>query len=127
MVHVYVDDGDVLMPAHRVRYEDEVGPIPEGMVLDHYMMPGGCSTSCCNPEHVRPITNRSNILRGCSPSAKNARKSHCIHGHPLSGDNLMVGQGRGGLPRRYCRICHRARSTKSRARAKKQLAVVAGW
>lgn len=87
---------------HRVRYEEEVGPIPDGLVLDHYICdngPGGC----CNPHHCRPATTRENTLRGVGPAAQNARKTHCMHGHELAGDNLYITK-RG---RRDCRACHR--------------------
>lgn len=45
---------------HRYRYEREVGPIPEGLVLDHF----ACDNpACCNPAHVRPVTHWENTLR----------------------------------------------------------------
>lgn len=70
---------------HRVRYELEVGPIPHGMVLDHFV----CDNPiCCNPAHVRPVTVRENTLRGRGITATLAAKTHCKKGHPLSGDNL---------------------------------------
>lgn len=50
-----------MLRAHRARYEREVGPIPEGLVLDHF----ACDNRlCCNPAHVRPVTVRENVLRG---------------------------------------------------------------
>ncbi len=90
---------------HRVRYEREVGPIPEGMHLDHFACdngPGGC----CNPAHVRPVTNRENVLRGRGLTAVHAAKTHCLRGHPFSGDNLYVTPRSG---RRQCRACQRLR------------------
>jgi hypothetical protein len=46
--------------AHRAVYEELVGPIPAGEVLDHL-----CRwRRCCNPGHVEPVTVRENILRG---------------------------------------------------------------
>ncbi len=74
---------------HRLRYEDEVGPIPEGMVLDHFACDNG-GGGCCNPRHVRPVSHRENALRSDSIAALAAAKTHCSRGHALSGDNLYI-------------------------------------
>lgn len=72
--------------AHRWSYEYHVGPIPEGLHLDHLCR----NRACVNPEHLQPVTVRENLLRGEGPSAVNAEKTHCPKGHPYSGDNLYV-------------------------------------
>ena len=60
--------------AHRWAWEQINGSIPEGMVLDHFV----CSNpSCVNPRHLRPVTQRENILRGESPSPHYASRSSC--------------------------------------------------
>jgi hypothetical protein len=89
-------------PAHRVAYEMLVGPIPEGLDLDHLCR----NRVCVNPAHLEPVTNHENILRGTGPTAINARKTHCKRGHPLNGDNLVALRNSN---ERKCRICHRAR------------------
>lgn len=49
------DAGKALV--HRLVYELEVGPIPEGLILDHI-----CRTRlCCNPDHLQPVTNSHNL------------------------------------------------------------------
>jgi hypothetical protein len=66
-------------PAHRIAYELLVGSIPDGLTIDHL-----CRVRLCvNPAHLEPVTMRENILRGESPTAKNARKTTCDQGHPL--------------------------------------------
>ncbi len=86
---------------HRVAYEIVKGPIPIGMTLDHK-----CRVrSCWNPEHLEPVTNRVNILRGISFSAINYRKTHCNHGHEFSVENTYL-WGRS----RICRACVNRRS-----------------
>lgn len=46
--------------SHRVTYELLVGPIADGLVLDHLCK----NRACCNPEHLEPVTIRENTLRG---------------------------------------------------------------
>lgn len=70
--------------AHRWAWEAVNGPVPVGLVLDHYRYPGGCiGPSCAHPEHTRPVTIRENVLRGNGPPARNARKTACPRGHPF--------------------------------------------
>lgn len=54
--------------AHRIAYEWSVGPIPEGMDLDHR-----CSTrSCVNPSHLRPVTRKQNMEHMQGPPITNS-------------------------------------------------------
>lgn len=55
-----VGHGGKMLMAHRVAYELLVGPIPEGLFLDHL-----CRTPLCvNPAHLEPVTCRENMRRG---------------------------------------------------------------
>lgn len=84
--------------AARWIYEQMVGPIPDGLVLDHYV----CNNPrCVNPNHLRPCTQKKNVLRGFSPPAKNAKKTHCPQGHPYSEENTRLDKYGG----RHCKIC----------------------
>jgi hypothetical protein len=91
------------VPAHRFAYERKYGPVPHGLVLDHY----ACDTpACCNPDHVRPVTNTENVLRSAICLwAINARKTHCPRGHEFTSENTWSHKGR-----RHCRACKRAQS-----------------
>ena len=102
--------------AHRVSYEFFVGLIPEGLQIDHLCR----NRACVNIEHLEIVTHRENCLRGTSPLAVNARRTHCVHGHPLSGKNLAIGY-RGD---RICKACHRRRQTanqRNRRRREREL------
>lgn len=88
--------------AHRVMYERHIGPIPDGLVLDHFV----CDTKpCCNPHHVKPVTSRDNTLRGDTLAARQLAQTHCLRGHPLVTGNLRKAKGE---PRkRRCLTCKR--------------------
>ena len=99
--------------AHRFAYEYFVGPIPDGLELDHL-----CRVrNCVNPAHLEAVTHAENIRRGESPLAINAAKTHCLKGHPLDAENTY--RWRGG---RHCRICVRARVRAYRARKRAKAA-----
>ena len=89
--------------AHRVAYETWIGPIPRGLTLDHI-----CRVrNCVNPDHLEPVTNRENFLRGDNLMSKFARATFCRHGHEFTGDNTYdtpLG--------RKCRTCTIDRATK---------------
>lgn len=105
--------------AHRVIYEMEAGPIPEGMTLDHVKERGCVSTSCVNPTHLEPVTMAENNRRGGSPWALNARKTHCPQGHEYTAENTYLAPGsKSGQFSRACRACHRLRRQVAQNRAK---------
>lgn len=89
--------------AHRRAFELFCDDAIEGMVIDHVCRNG----LCVNPAHLEAVTNRENILRGEGACAQNARKTHCLRGHPLRGANLRMRRGR-----RICVECDRARQRK---------------
>lgn len=93
---------DQMVAAHRYAYSLLRGPIPLGMVIDHLCR----NPSCVNPEHLEVVTNKENILRGIGPSAENAKKQVCKHGHPFTSGNTYVHVHR-GKRKRLCRICRR--------------------
>ena len=90
-------DGLQVRLAHRVAWSLHYGTqVPEGMTIDH-----SCHTrSCCNPAHLRVMTNVENAtdnLQGC--------KVQCPAGHPYDATNTYVDP----KGHRRCRQCARDR------------------
>lgn len=93
--------------AHRLTWEMMNGAIPTDKQIDHL-----CRVrSCVNPAHMEVVTCRENVLRGIGHTAVNARRTHCIVGHPFDEENTRPHKGRW----RVCRACHLARWHKQKA------------
>ena len=84
--------------AHRVFYEDFVGPIPDGLELDHLCR----NPDCVNPAHLEPVTHRENMRRAI-------QKSACVRGHPYN--DVYIRRDNGA---RMCRACARERYAERR-------------
>lgn len=93
--------------AHRIAYTLLMGPIPDGLQLDHLCRNRGC----VNPEHVEPVTLRENVLRGYGTTALHRRKTHCARGHEFTPENTRP--HRGG---RRCLQCQLIGNREARAR-----------
>lgn len=88
--------------AHRVTYTLLVGPIADGMEIDHLCK----NKPCCNPAHLEAVTRSENIRRGTQwewRAAFELAKTHCPARHPYDAANTYF------TPRghRQCRICKR--------------------
>lgn len=83
--------GGKVYKLHILAYKHFIGPIPDGLELDHKCR----IRHCWNPQHVEPVTHKVNMERG-----ERAMKTHCRHGHPYDEKNTQLFQGR-----RYCRTC----------------------
>lgn len=91
--------------AHRVAWEVWVGPIPDGLCLDHLCR----NRLCLNPLHLEVVTIHENTRRGLSPSAIAAREDLCKNGHILSETRYVDPSGR----KHGCGICRNEASKKA--------------
>lgn len=101
--------------AHRAAYQFLVGPVPEGLELDHLCRTPACVKAVADehgPAHLEAVTKSQNIRRGLGPQIlgdRNRLKTHCPQGHPYAGDNLYVYDGKTHRSR-MCRACMAAHS-----------------
>lgn len=82
------NDGRRNVGAHRYSYETLVGPIPEGLELDHLCR----NRLCVRPDHLEAVDHRTNVLRSDNPAAKASRRTACPKGHPY--DRIELGRFR---------------------------------
>lgn len=87
-----INVGGKTQKAHRVAYQEFIGPIPDESELDHLCR----RRPCVNPEHLDPVDHQTNMSRGHFGSL-----THCPAGHEYAGDNLYLPPSGG----RECRIC----------------------
>ena len=100
-----VENRDYL--AHRLIYETCIGPIPEGLEIDHECR----NTLCVNPSHLRVATRLQNMLNSSHSIATFITRNHCSAGHEYTPGNTYM---RGNT--RSCRTCHARRERERRAR-----------
>lgn len=89
--------------AHRLSYELHVGPIPEGLTVDHLCF----NPPCVRPDHLRLLTNSEN-----AKNQRDAYKTHCKRGHEYTPENTRIKTGGNG--KRDCKTCHRDRERLAR-------------
>jgi hypothetical protein len=110
---------------HRYAYELLVGPIPDGLTIDHLCSNAGC----VNPEHMEPVSASENTRRAAlrrpkkepAPKKPDGRKTrvwpvltHCPHGHEFTQANTKLQEGT-KVCRKCCALRQRAYTARKRA------------
>jgi hypothetical protein len=105
--------GRVRVYAHRWSYEEVVGPIPDGLELDHLCR----NPRCVNPAHLEPVTHAENHRRrrGFRTGPYNVGDA-CRHGHPRNAENTGIN----AYGYRFCRPCARAKTARYAQKRRQQ-------
>ncbi len=104
-------DGERLVYAHRWAYEDDFGPIPDGLEIDHLCR----VSSCVNPKHLEAVTHQENMQRSPVMGRGQSAKTHCKRGHEYTEENTYYTPREGW---RQCRECKKIVGRVSRMRAR---------
>lgn len=100
ITHIFENNKSNTTRAHRLVYTLLVEDIPNGLVIDHICE----NPPCVNPEHLEVVTVRENTMRGTAVASINARKTHCLLGHPFDEHNTRYYKNQ-----RVCRKCSAAK------------------
>ena len=99
---------------HRVVWTILVGPIPDGMTIDHVAERGCKSKACANIEHMELVTSEVNTSRSAGNKGRGSHeraKTHCPQGHPYDDENTYWYRGQ-----RQCKICRAFHNTNRKKR-----------
>lgn len=96
--------------AYKWAWEQEHGPVPEGLELDHLCR----RRHCVRPSHLEAVDRWTNLARGEGAAKTRERgrlRTACSKGHPYPSDVRREADGR-----RVCRVCQREATARYAAR-----------
>lgn len=100
--------------AHQIIWEMLVGPIPDGLELDHLCR----NRKCVNPDHLELVTRLENMRRGYAPTMVASRLGICKRGHVLTMETTYANPSKKQPNARTCSACQRDRKNARRIRHK---------
>ena len=98
--------------AHRVSFEHFVGPIPDGLQMDHLCL----VRLCVNPDHLEAVTAAENNRRMQLVHGIGRYATHCKRGHEFTPDNTYR---RARSMHRICRACDAERQRIARSQVRR--------
>src|ERR1041385_1385693 len=114
------------MYPHIFMYWTFIGPVPDGLELDHLCRNYGCG----RPDHLEAVTHQENWLRSPLNATRKTttkiwaqfREENPLFpcGHPRSGDNIRRRDRGGKGIVQECRTCDRIRCSQYYARTRKK-------
>lgn len=94
---------------HRYSYGLNVGPIPDGLVIDHLCR----NRACVRPDHLEAVTGRENVMRGEGLAPSKAAQTSCANGHEFTEANTYRWKTERG-----CRECRKENTRRYRLKGK---------
>lgn len=94
---------------HRVAYEVYIGPVPDGLEVDHLCR----NRACYNPAHLEPVSRLENMRRSSQPNMVTNQTGICQRGHNMAEDWCWTNRK---LGTKACRQCRNQTSNDRRAR-----------
>lgn len=99
------------LSVHRLCYQLVNGPIDDDLDAHHKVENGCIGPSCCNPDHIQPVTRRVHLaeLTPTNPAFIHGNSHACINGHEYSVETMrMSPEGR------RCLVCDKDRAQHTR-------------
>lgn len=102
--------------AHRFAYEALIGPIPDGLVIDHLCR----NPACVNASHLEAVTTAENTRRGLMGFELTGQ---CRAGHDVTAEGAVLVDQRGN---RRCARCSEASDSRYNAKQSAERAAASG-
>lgn len=97
--------------AHVYAFETRRGKIEDGFVLDHLCR----NRRCCNPDHVEPVTQATNMIRGSNRNIAAKLAGTCVRGHKQSEHGRFAASGKRRGCYLYCTKCRKDKAASTRS------------